>query len=207
MTKRKDHWEKIYQDKSPLEVSWYQHEPSLSLKLIENCSLTKGNAIIDVGGGASLLVDRLCDKNYNPLCVLDISNNALKHAKDRLSDKNCDIKWITADITAFSSPQQFSLWHDRAVFHFLTHAADRTKYIENLSTSLKPNGFLILAAFCINGPTMCSGLDIVQYDREKLSKELGNQFEFIDEENETHITPSGINQIFTYYIFQKQNDL
>lgn len=204
MSKRKDHWEQIYQDKSPLEVSWYQSEPSLSLKLIENCSLKEDDSVIDVGGGASLLVDRLCEKGYKNLSVLDISANALKHAKGRLANQHCAVEWVTADITAFSSPQQFSLWHDRAVFHFLTDASDRKKYIDNLSASLKSGGYLILAAFSFDGPDMCSGLTIVQYDREKLTKEIGNQFKFVNEENETHITPAGSNQIFTYYRFQKK---
>jgi len=205
MTKSKDHWEKIYQAKSPLEVSWYQSEPGLSLKLIKNCSLNKNDAIIDIGGGASLLVDKLCELGYQQISVLDISDNALQHARDRLTNKAGEIEWITADITEFSPAQQFSLWHDRAVFHFLTAASDRKKYIDNLTTSLKPGGYLILAAFSIGGPTMCSGLEIVQYDRSKLQNELGKPFRFIDEKNETHITPGNTEQVFTYYRFQKEN--
>ncbi|MDH5446753.1 MAG: class I SAM-dependent methyltransferase [Gammaproteobacteria bacterium] len=202
MTNRKDHWEGIYSDKSPLEVSWYQKEPTLSLQLIEHCQLDKDQPIIDVGGGASVLIDHLLSRGYTQTAVLDISDNALTVARQRLADKANTVEWYVSDVTEFSAPHPFALWHDRAVFHFLTEASDRRKYIEALKAGLSPGGFLILAAFAIGGPTMCSGLNIVQYDAEKISQELGIDFELIEQMGETHLTPSGGEQLFSYFRFK-----
>lgn len=203
---KRQHWEAIYSGRSPLEVSWYQKEPSLSLRLIDSCSLEKDAAIIDVGGGASLLVDRLLDQGYTRLAVLDISPTALSFARNRLGPKAQSIEWFEADITAFQPPHPFSLWHDRAVFHFLTEASDRRRYTEVLQISLKPGGHLILAAFAIGGPTTCSGLDIVQYNADKLRAELGDDFKLVDEDAETHTTPAGAKQSFSYFHLQKSSN-
>jgi len=200
---KRQHWEAIYSGKSPLEVSWYQKEPALSLRLIDSCGLEKDAAIIDVGGGASILVDRLLDQGYTRLAVLDISATALTFARNRLGPKAPSIEWFEADITAFQAPHPFSLWHDRAVFHFLTDAAERRRYANVLRTSLEPGGHLILAAFAIGGPTTCSGLDIVQYDADKLVAELGDDFKLVDEDAETHTTPTGAKQLFSYFHLQK----
>lgn len=204
MSERKQHWEKIYQEKSPLEVSWYQQEPTLSLNLIQHCQLEKSGAIIDVGGGASRLIDHLIQKGYQHLAVLDISANALEIAKQRLDDKADVVEWFSSDITEFIAPHPFDLWHDRAVFHFLTEAADRQKYIAALKAALPTGGNLILAAFAIGGPTKCSGLDIVQYDAAKICRELGEEFELVEEAGETHLTPSGGEQLFSYFRFVRK---
>lgn len=203
MFDRKAHWQNVYQDKSSLDVSWYQKEPSLSLELIHSTQVARDEAIIDVGGGASVLVDHLCKERYTNLAVLDISENALASAKKRLGDLAKSVEWIESDITQFDAPHQFSLWHDRAVFHFLTDQSDRKSYVKAIKRALRPGGHLIIAAFAIGGPEKCSGLDIVQYDADKLIAELGEDFELVEERDETHITPANKEQKFMYFRFIK----
>jgi ubiquinone/menaquinone biosynthesis C-methylase UbiE len=203
MFDRKAHWEKVYQDKSPLDVSWYQKEPALSLDLIRRTQLAGNEAIIDVGGGASVLVDHLYKEGFTNLAVLDISDNALASAKKRLGKSAKSIEWLEADITQFEPLHQFSLWHDRAVFNFLTDQSDRKHYVKALKNSLKPGGHLIIAAFAIGGPDKCSGLEVVQYNSEKLIAELGEEFELIEERNEVHDTPANKEQKFIYFRFIK----
>ncbi len=200
---KKAHWEGVYGNKSPLEVSWYQAEPGLSLQLIHRTNLPKGAPMIDIGGGASMLVDRLYEQGHRNLAVLDISAQALDCAKARLGSKANDVDWFEADVTSFIAPRQFNLWHDRAVFHFLTEASDRKKYVATLKRTLRPDGHLIIAAFAIGGPQKCSGLDIVQYDAEKLSAELGEGFSLEEEASEVHITPANREQKFAYFRFIK----
>ena len=199
MSDRKKHWEKIYVDKQPQELSWYQKEPVLSLQLIRNAKLAHDAPIIDVGGGASVLVDYLCEDGYTNVAVLDISAKALAYCQVRLGDNANRVEWYEEDVTKFKPPHQFSLWHDRAVFHFLTEQDQKKKYIEILNKSLKPGGYLILAAFAIGGPSMCSGLDIVQYNSEKLLKDLGEGYILIEEVKEMHITPAKKEQLFSYF--------
>jgi len=199
MTDSKEHWERAYTAKSLQELSWYQDEPTLSLRLIRSCELGPNAAIIDVGGGASLLVDRLLSEGYSRVAVLDISANSLAFVKARLGERASEVEWFEADITAFSPPHAFSLWHDRAVFHFLIDPEDRKKYVEVLKKTLRSGGYLVLAAFAIGGPMKCSGLDIVQYDAEKLLRELGDKFELVEEATERHLTPAGKEQLFCYF--------
>ena len=196
---RKTHWEQIYTSKSSLEVSWHQSDPALSLRLIGNTGIGKGDGIIDVGGGASVLVDRLHAQGYSRLAVLDISAKSLAVAQQRLGDNAKDIEWYEADITGFRPGHAFTLWHDRAVFHFLTEASDREKYVATLKRSLSPNGHVILAAFAIGGPEQCSGLDIVQYDSARLLDALGEEFTLVEEVSETHITPDNKQQKFSCF--------
>ncbi|MBT3047537.1 MAG: class I SAM-dependent methyltransferase [Candidatus Thiodiazotropha sp.] len=203
MVDKKAHWQNLYRERDPTDVSWHQSEPGLSLRLIHHGGIGRDEAIIDVGGGASLLVDCLCKEGFSNLAVLDISGRALAFAKQRLGDAAEGIEWFEADVTEFIPPHPFSLWHDRAVFHFLTVESDRAKYIEALNMALRPSGHLIIAAFAIGGPEKCSGLDIVQYDATKLMRELGRGFELMEQRDELHITPSGAEQQFTYYRFTK----
>ena len=150
-----------------------------------------------------MLVDHLCKEKFTNLAILDISENALDSAKKRLGDLAKSIEWIEADITQFDAPHQFSLWHDRAVFHFLTDQSDRKSYVKAIKRALRPHGHLIIAAFSIGGPEKCSGLEIVQYDSEKLKAELGDGFELLEERDETHITPANKEQKFMYFRFIK----
>lgn len=196
---RKSHWQKIYREKLPSEVSWFQAEPSISLELISSCALHTSDPIIDVGGGASVLVDRLLDWGCTRLSVLDISAAALAVSKHRLSAKAEAIQWIEADITAYEPTLKFALWHDRAVFHFLTNPDDRKSYVAALKQGLQIGGHLIVASFAIGGPEKCSGLPIVQYDAAKLISELGPGFQLIEERTESHRTPAHREQAFAYF--------
>jgi len=199
----KDHWDNIYKDKSPLEVSWYQRKPAISLALIRKLAQDKADYIIDVGGGASTLSDFLLEDGFNHITVLDLSSNALDHARQRLGDKSVLIEWKVEDVTNFVPGCSYDIWHDRAVFHFLTAKEERVKYKQVLESSVKAGGHVIIAAFAIGGPTKCSGLDIVQYDAVKLKDELGKNFTFIEEIYEKHITPTDKEQKFSYFVFTK----
>jgi SAM-dependent methyltransferase len=200
---KKDHWESIYKNKSPLEVSWYQEKPAISLMLIKKFSQKDADYIIDVGGGASTLSDYLLEDGFKNVTVLDLSSNALAHTRQRLGDKSDFIEWKVEDVTSFVPAHKYDIWHDRAVFHFLTDKNDREKYKQVLESSMNAGGCVIIAAFSIGGPAKCSGLDIVQYDAVKLKNELGRNFTFIEERHEKHITPAGKEQIFGYYVFTK----
>ena len=204
MIDAKTHWQKIYQDKDPSGVSWYQEEPLLSQELIRNTGIAHTEALIDIGGGASVLVDRLLSNGYTNLSVLDISGIALAHAQERLGNLSDKVKWHEEDVTQFKAPEQFLLWHDRAVFHFLTEPSDRVRYTEVLKQSLTSGGHVIIAAFAIGGPEKCSGLNIVQYDAEKLSAEIGPDFQLVEQRSEVHVTPANKEQLFMYFRFQYQ---
>ena len=184
-------------------MSWYQKEPKLSLELIRCTNVASNEAIIDVGGGTSVLVDHLGKECYTNLTVLDISENAIAISKKRLGDRAKSIEWIVSDITQFDTSQKFSLWHDRALFHFLTDPSDRKNYIKVLDYALRPKGHLIIATFAIGGPEKCSGLEIVQYNSEKMIAELGENFELIQERKEVHITPANKKQNFIFFHFLK----
>ena len=203
MFDRKKHWGNVYQEKSPSDVSWHQKEQKLSLELIRCTQVASNEAIIDVGGGASVLVDHLCKECFTNLAVLDISANALASTKNRLGDSANNIEWFVADITQYDATNKFSLWHDRAVFHFLTDHRDRKNYVKVLKNSLRTEGHLIIATFAIGGPEKCSGLEIVQYDSEKMIAELGEDFKLIEERKELHTTPANKEQKFIFFHFLK----
>jgi len=200
----KRHWEQVYKGKSPMEVSWFQAEPLHSLRLIQSTGITKAGNIIDVGGGASVLVDRLQGRGYKNLTVLDISSAAIAHTRQRLGAAAQKIAWHEADVIEFDPPHSFELWHDRAVFHFLTQQIDREKYVKVLNRSVPANGHVILATFSIGGPEKCSGLDIVQYDEAKLLEALGEEFKFVEAVDEVHMTPENKAQNFSYFRLVRQ---
>jgi len=202
MPDTKSHWETVYLQKAPPELSWFQQEPGLSLSLISNTRLGRDTALIDVGGGCSRLVDYLCDDGYTDISVLDVSANALAHAQQRLAHKADGVNWYEEDVTRFQPPRRFALWHDRAVFHFLTSFEDRERYITVLNKAVEPNGHIIIMTFAIGGPRKCSGLDIVQYDVEKMTKTLGPGFSLVEAGEEMHRTPSGRQQKFAYFRFR-----
>lgn len=206
MNERKTHWENVYRNNSPVRLSWHQQEPTLSLQLIRDTGTPLDAPIIDVGGGASLLVDKLCDEGYSNVGVLDVSAQALGYARDRLAEKSEEVEWYEADVTEFKPPHSYSLWHDRAVFHFLTTREDRKKYRNVLLQALEPNGQVIIMAFAIGGPKKCSGLEIVQYDAEKIALELGSGFKVRESGHNTHITPDGNQQAFAYFHLKRTTD-
>jgi len=201
MAERKEHWEKVYREKSPHTVSWYQDVPVLSLSLIGKAALPPDAPVIDVGGGASTLVDHLCERGHTDVSVLDVSAAALAHCRDRLAQKGYQAHWFETDVTHFKAPRRFALWHDRAVFHFLTAQAERDRYVDVLRHSLMPGAQLVMLTFAIGGPIRCSGLDIVQYDADKLGAELGEGFELLEWGAEAHFTPSGNTQDFAWFRF------
>ena len=203
---RKQHWEKVYGNKLAQQTSWYQKEPRLSLLMVANAELDHGAAMIDVGGGASLLVDYLLGLGYRDLSVLDISRAALDQARTRLGEAASRINWIEADVTSYVADRQFALWHDRAAFHFLTAKQDRLQYIQVLRKSLAPGGQAIMAAFAPRGPAKCSGLDIVRYDAVKLGDELGPEFILEEQEEESHLTPANREQLFNFFRFRRTEE-
>ncbi len=199
----RSHWEQVYERKSFDGVSWYQRTPHISLELIKQAGISPEAAIIDVGGGASLLVDRLLDMSYRNLHVLDIAASALQVAQDRLGEKKHRVQWHVGDITKYELKESYDLWHDRAAFHFLTQGSQRKDYVENLKRALKPNGQLIMGSFAKDGPSRCSNLDIVQYDASSLLHALGDGFEIKEQRREAHQTPGGHIQYFAWFRLQR----
>lgn len=203
----KTHWEGIYTTKQPGEVSWYKPRLESSLALISKLRLGAASPIIDVGAGAATLADDLVERGFKDITVLDISAAALAVSKKRLGDRAGRVQWIEVDITRAKLPAgRYELWHDRAVFHFLTDAGDRANYLKLLSSSLKPGGHAIIAAFDLNGPQKCSGLDIVHYSSETLARELGPSFALNESLNEAHKTPFDTVQNFVYCSFTRLPD-
>ena len=196
---KKPHWEHIYESRAPTQVSWYQEHARFSLEYIRKTGIQKTDAIIDVGGGASRLVDDLVADGYRQISVLDISAAALQLARKRLGTYAAAVNWMEADITQADLPAQaYDLWHDRAVFHFLTQAIDRQRYVETVRHAVRVGGHIILATFAPDGPERCSGLDVVRYSPESLHHEFGADFEMVDSTRETHHTPFGTEQTFIY---------
>lgn len=192
------HWERVYGSKQSTEVSWYQPRPEQSLQLIRDADLPANTPIIDVGGGASTLVDHLLDAGYRDVTVLDIAAGAFEHSRRRLGSRADDVEWIVADVTGFDAQRSYGLWHDRAVLHFLTEAAARHRYVEVLDSALSRGAHLVLSTFGPEGPRKCSGLDVRCYDIETLTELLGDRFELRSSELETHTTPGGSTQQFLY---------
>jgi ubiquinone/menaquinone biosynthesis C-methylase UbiE len=200
----KTHWEEVYETKDATKVSWFQENPDLSLQLIEGTCVGSLAQFIDVGGGASTLVDNLLDRNYQNVTVLDISASALQVAQERIGSQANVVTWLDADITQIELPYQFyDVWHDRAVFHFLTRASDRQKYVEAVMHSVKAGGHVIVATFDIDGPSRCSGLEIVRYNSDSLHNEFGDKFNLVHSTSESHETPFSTEQKFIYCYFRK----
>ena len=193
---RKDHWEHVYSGKKPTEVSWYQQHPQHSLELIKATGVDVSARIIDIGGGASTLVDCMLDAGYQNLTVLDIAHGAIEQAKSRLGARADKVAWLEHDITKFSADEPYDIWHDRAVFHFLTDKLDRSSYVHAMSRALKPGAHAIIATFDLNGPEQCSGLDVVRYSPDTMSAVLGDSFQLVETSVEQHVTPRGNLQSF-----------
>ena len=200
----KQHWDEVYRLKAEQEVSWFQTEPGVSLELIRGTGLAKQDAIVDVGAGASRLMDRLLAEGYQDLTALDIAAAALQKTRERLGDAAGRVNWIATDVTHWQPPKRYSLWHDRAVFHFLTEAADRTAYRKTLASALRSQGMAIIASFALDGPERCSGLPVQRYSPESLAAELGAGFRLLDQRSESHTTPAGKLQLFQYSVFRRE---
>ncbi len=195
----KDHWDNIYTAKPPTQVSWYQAHARLSLEFIQRAGLAPGDPIIDVGGGASTLVDDLLAAGFQAVTVLDLSAAALAAARQRLGEAGAPVTWLAADVTDADLPAHtYALWHDRSVFHFLTQPADRQRYEAQVRRAVRPGGHVIVATFAPDGPERCSGLAVARYSPESLHGEFGAEFQLVESAREAHLTPLGGEQKFIY---------
>jgi SAM-dependent methyltransferase len=200
---RQDHWQNVYATKRENEVSWFQENPAPSLALIAEIGATPASGIIDVGGGASRLVDQLIERGFRDVTVLDLSAAALETAKARLRERASDAHWLVADVTTWEPSRTYDVWHDRAAFHFLTEAQDRDGYAARLRQGLKIGGHAIIATFALDGPEKCSGLPVERYDAPRLAQTLGSGFKLLRSQGDQHATPWGSQQRFQFSVFQR----
>lgn len=203
---RTAHWEDVYRTKATDQVSWFQAEATLSLTLIQRLAPEKSAPIVDIGAGASVLVDGLIDAGYSNLTVLDIAESALAIAQARIGARSSAVNWIAGDVLEAALPaESAALWHDRAVFHFLTKGDDRRRYAAQVRRTLRIGGYIILATFAEDGPLKCSGLEVARYSPSALQAELGDGFAMIEAHRELHTTPSGATQAFTFLVSRKES--
>jgi trans-aconitate methyltransferase len=195
---KKRHWEGVYASKGYAEVSWYQEDPARSLELLAATGITTSDPIIDVGGGASTLVDNHLGRGFTDITVLDVAAGALDQARARLGPEAAAVKWLIGDVTTFEPKRKYRVWHDRAVLHFLIDARDRQRYVDVLERALEPGGHVLLATFGPDGPLKCSGLEIRRYGIEMQAELFGPGFELQHHESEAHETPAGALQQFLY---------
>jgi SAM-dependent methyltransferase len=198
MTSPGDHWEALYSSTAPKNLSWYEREPTYSLRLIERTGPAPSTAIIDIGAGTSMLVDRLLDHGYNSVTLLDISVRALAEVSRRLGERAGGVLFIRHDVLTWQPDRRYDIWHDRAVFHFLTEATDQGRYVELVADTVCTGGWLLLATFAPDGPTRCSGLPVSRYSADQIAKTFSPAFGFIESLREEHLTPEGAVQPFTW---------
>ncbi|MGH6951638.1 MAG: class I SAM-dependent methyltransferase [Vitreimonas sp.] len=199
----RDHWDRVYVSKRSDEASWFQAMPALSLALIRRTGVGRGARIVDVGGGASTLVDHALEEGFCRVSVLDVSAEGLNQAKRRLGARADAAEWIVADVTAWRPEQRVDLWHDRAVLHFLTSPRDQAAYAETLCSALGVGGWAIVGGFAPGGPAQCSGLPVVQHDATSLGRLLGDAFTLLETHGQVHLTPSGAEQAFRFHVFRR----
>lgn len=206
MTGGQDHWDSVYGARTEDALTWFEATPSLSLELVQ-AHAAPGAAIVDIGAGASRLVDAALDAGLGPLTVLDLSAAALAVSRDRLGPRAADVTWVAADVTAWQPDRAYDLWHDRAVFHFLTRPADRAAYARTMVAALRPGGVAIVATFAEDGPEMCSNLPVVRYAPEALEAEFArhvpDRLAPMAARRHVHITPKGNRQSFQYSVFRR----
>lgn len=201
---RRSHWQAVWGRVAPEAASWHQPDPARSLALIESAGLRRDAGIIDVGGGQSTLVDRLAERGWVHLAVLDVSAAAIAAVAERMGPLADDVTWIESDVLEWRPvPGLFELWHDRACFHFLTDPGDQRKYAEVMATALVPGGIAILAGFAPDGPERCSGLPVARHDDDTLAALLGPAFVLEHHEDEEHVTPGGAAQHFRWWVFRR----
>ncbi|MHB0772118.1 class I SAM-dependent methyltransferase [Bradyrhizobium sp. 5.13L] len=203
MSDRSTHWDHVYASKGEAEVSWYQDSPATSLEMIRAATPNLRAAIIDIGGGASRLVDALLQDGHRDVTVLDLSANALDAAKKRIGGAASRVDWIVADATSWQPAKTYDVWHDRAAFHFLTDPRDRVAYVERLRSAVATDGHVIIATFAPDGPEKCSGLPVQRHDSASLAAELGPEFALIETRSETHHTPWDSTQAFQFSRFRR----
>jgi 2-polyprenyl-3-methyl-5-hydroxy-6-metoxy-1,4-benzoquinol methylase len=203
MTENRDHWERVYRDKAETGVSWYQAIPHQSLAYIRAAAPGTDASIIDIGSGATTLIERLLDAGYRDITALDISDAAISRAKTRLGARAAAVAWIAADITAWTPPRTWDIWHDRAVFHFLTAPEAQARYRDALERATGPGSHVIMSTFALDGPERCSGLPVQRYSAQGLAQKLGPKFTLNAQSDEEHTTPSGGTQKFMYAMFSR----
>jgi 2-polyprenyl-3-methyl-5-hydroxy-6-metoxy-1,4-benzoquinol methylase len=200
---RRAHWDGVYRTKRENEVSWFQASPTASLDLIHAAGVERHASIIDIGGGASRLVDALSDEGFTDLTVLDVSEAATETAKARLGARATDVTWIVADVTQWEPKGTYDVWHDRAAFHFLTAPEDRAAYAERVLQAVRPGGHIIIGTFALDGPERCSGLPVVRHDADSIGAVLGPSFKLTESRRHDHQTPMGGSQKFQFSRFQR----
>jgi trans-aconitate methyltransferase len=201
---RKQHWETVYDTKQSTDVSWFQAVPTRSLELIAQAGVTAVSRIIDIGGGDALLVDALLDRGHEHVSVLDLSGAALRRAQARIGARASSVSWLEADVTTAALPTgAYDVWHDRAVFHFLTDPIDRARYISTTTNAVRVGGTVIVATFALDGPTRCSGLEVAQYSPQDIGDVFGDDFTLRRGFADVHTTPSGAQQRFSYAVLQR----
>jgi SAM-dependent methyltransferase len=196
------HWDAVWQQRRPEQVTWYQSDPSLSLRLITQVTGPDA-AVVDVGGGASRLVDGLLEAGYSDLTVLDIADPAMAAARERIGEPSKGVAWLIGDVTSWAPARQFDLWHDRAVLHFLVEESDRALYLERLWSGVAPDGHVVLSTFSPQGPQQCSGLPVRRYGPDTMTDALGPEFEPLEFVEEVHQSPTGGTQEFLYGLFRR----
>lgn len=203
-TLRQAHWQNVYATRKPTEVSWFQTTPVNSLNLIRVAGATPRSSIIDIGGGASHLVDVLLRDGYSDITVLDVADKALATARARLGAAAEKVTWLVADATTWQPRRSYDIWHDRAAFHFLTDASDRNAYVERLTLALQPGAHAVIATFALDGPEKCSGLPVTRYDAKSLAEVLGAHFDLVESRRDEHHTPTGALQHFQFSLFRRK---
>jgi len=203
-SERQSHWQNVYLKKGEREVSWSQADPQPSLGLIEKFARGRNAAIVDIGGGASRLVDALLAHGFAAITVLDVSDAALQSVKARLGGSAASVRWIAADATDWQPPGTFDIWHDRAAFHFLVEEKDRAAYLDRLHAGVKPGGHAIIATFARDGPEKCSGLPVQRYSPESLAKTIGSAFDLVEHQLHRHVTPWGAVQSFQFSVLRRR---
>jgi SAM-dependent methyltransferase len=198
-----EHWETTYTSRPADRVGWYEPDPWQSKRLVDDAIARGARSVVDVGGGASHLVDHLVGRGLAQVAVLDVSPTALDIARRRLGPRGVDVRWIVGDVTTLEPIGTFDVWHDRAVFHFLIEAEDRRRYVRLAEQTLRPGGTLVLATFALDGPERCSGLPVRRYDGEGLAEELGASFRRSTAVPHRHVTPAGVEQRYQYSVFER----
>ena len=202
MSERQQHWQQVYDSRDVREVSWFQDEPSMSLRLVESVA-DPSCSVVDVGGGASLLVDALAARGFTDLTVVDVSQHALDVVRSRLDSHGVDATLVASDVVEWKPARTFDVWHDRATFHFLTDGDSRASYVDLAARSVVQGGSLIVATFATDGPTHCSGLEVARYSAAEFAEQFAEHFAPMGAEREEHLTPSGAVQMFTWVVLRR----